>query len=360
MAAASSAPVPSVTDAVTASELLEGARRGSLEVLGALASHPLLVIDLDGGGAISWKVPPLLPAVVVGVSASGRPAGGRSSRAANEFDVALAGASGQPRPWVSVPDLGPELARLEAGVSSSPVASVVLAQVLRAGRADSLDRDLALESLAYSALQGGHEHAAWLARRPTPSSRTPSAAPPVLVERRGGEVVITLNRPEVRNAFSTAMRDSLCEALSSLCADGSVERVHLRGAGASFCSGGDLSEFGTLPDAATAHLVRTGRSAARLMGLVSDRMTAHLNGECVGAGIELAALAGRVVAATGARVQLPELAMGLIPGAGGTASITRRIGRHRMAWMALSGRWVDAGTALSWGLVDEVAGTPVR
>jgi enoyl-CoA hydratase/carnithine racemase len=90
------------------------------------------------------------------------------------------------------------------------------------------------------------------------------------------------------------------------------------------------------------------------LAAVADRVTAELHGACVGAGIELPALAGRVVATDDVRFRLPEVAMGLIPGAGGTASIPRRIGRHRTAWLALGGGWLDGPTALEWGLVDEL------
>jgi enoyl-CoA hydratase/carnithine racemase len=83
-------------------------------------------------------------------------------------------------------------------------------------------------------------------------------------------------------------------------------------------------------------------------------MEAHLHGACMGAGIELAAFARRVVAAADAAIGLPEVTLGLIPGAGGTISLPRRIGRHRTALLALSGKNVDAATALEWGLVDEV------
>jgi enoyl-CoA hydratase/carnithine racemase len=75
----------------------------------------------------------------------------------------------------------------------------------------------------------------------------------------------------------------------------------------------------------------------------------------VGAGVEVPAAAGRVVAAPDAVFRLPEVAMGLIPGAGGTVSIPRRIGRRRACWLAISGASLDARTALAWGLVDEVA-----
>ena len=79
-----------------------------------------------------------------------------------------------------------------------------------------------------------------------------------------------------------------------------------------------------------------------------------MHGACVGPGIELPAYAGRVVAASDTRVRLPEVAMGLVPGAGGTVSIPRRIGRWRTFYLSLSGEYLDAATALAWGLVDEV------
>ncbi len=87
---------------------------------------------------------------------------------------------------------------------------------------------------------------------------------------------------------------------------------------------------------------------------MSGRVTAHLHGACIGAGIELPAFVGRVVADPDSRIQLPEIALGLIPGAGGTVSLPRRIGRQRTAWLGLTGARIDAPTALAWGLVDEV------
>jgi enoyl-CoA hydratase/carnithine racemase len=74
----------------------------------------------------------------------------------------------------------------------------------------------------------------------------------------------------------------------------------------------------------------------------------------VGAGIELPAFVGRIVAAPGTAFRLPEIGMGLIPGAGGTVSIPRRIGRWRTLWLALTGDALDVPTALSWGLIDAI------
>jgi enoyl-CoA hydratase/carnithine racemase len=86
-------------------------------------------------------------------------------------------------------------------------------------------------------------------------------------------------------------------------------------------------------------------------------MEVHVHGPCVGAGVEIPAFAGRVIAAAGTTFTLPEVAMGLIPGAGGTVSIPRRVGRWRALYLAMTGRALDARTALSWGLIDRIGST---
>jgi enoyl-CoA hydratase/carnithine racemase len=247
-----------------------------------------------------------------------------------------------------------ELAAVAATVRRAPLASLALVQLLRDGEGRDVESGLFAESLAYSMLQTGPEFAAWLASRPERASpRTPSAAP-LRVDRDGARLRLVLDAPEKRNAFSAAMRDALVEGLRIAVLDPSVEEVLLEGAGPAFCAGGDLDEFGTLPDPATAHAVRSTRSAARLLAACAERVIARIRGACVGAGIELPAFAGRVVAAPDAWFQLPELAMGLVPGAGGTVSLPRRIGRQRSAWLALSGRALDVETALRFGLVDAI------
>jgi enoyl-CoA hydratase/carnithine racemase len=83
-------------------------------------------------------------------------------------------------------------------------------------------------------------------------------------------------------------------------------------------------------------------------------VTVFAHGACVGAGTEITAYAGTVVAAPDAFFALPEVRMGLVPGAGGSVSVPRRVGRWRAAWLMLTGDRLPAGTALRWGLVDEV------
>jgi enoyl-CoA hydratase/carnithine racemase len=317
------------------------------EVLGVLAGQPLLVVDLDtGGDPKALQVPATLPAVVVGITRAEQPPDAQGCG----VDVAISLDGAGSRPWVTG-----RLQDLEGALDRNPQASVALAQVLRASEGVSIEAGLVIESLAYSTLQAGAEFRRWLEERPAAPSRRRPEPHPVLADTDAGLLTITLNRPQVHNCYNAAMRDALCEALSLAAADPSLVHVSLRGAGPSFCSGGDLTEFGSFADPATAHLVRTARSPARLLAGLSLECSAYLHGACVGSGIELPAFAGTVWADPDTQIRLPEIGMGLIPGAGGTVSIPRRIGRQRTAWLALTGRTVDAPTACGWGLVDRIS-----
>ncbi|ORW65185.1 enoyl-CoA hydratase [Mycobacterium saskatchewanense] len=255
----------------------------------------------------------------------------------------------------SLPDALAELAlRCERWPHASSVCDDVLRAIDPAGPASA---GVITESLAYSTLQGGPEFARWLADRGP--ARMPDIAEPVLCGRDGDTVVVAFNRPQRHNAFSTDARAALLEALTVARLDPSVTRIVLRGNGPSFCSGGDLAEFGSLADPASAHLARTRHSPALALDALAARLgrscRAEVHGRVLGSGLEMAAFCGWVEAQRDSLFGLPELALGLIPGAGGTVSVTRRIGRWRTAYLVLTGRTIDAATALSWGLVDAVA-----
>jgi enoyl-CoA hydratase/carnithine racemase len=249
---------------------------------------------------------------------------------------------------------GPELPALAAAVAARPQAALVLVQLLRASEGLAVAQALTLESLAFATLQGGAEFRAWLAARTPPAPPPAQAGPAVLVTRDGDRLDIRLNRPASHNALSVPVRDALAEALE-LAASDTALAVTLSGAGRCFSVGGDLGEFGQVPDPATGHVVRSLRLPAARLALCAGRTTARVHGACIGAGVEIAAFAGRVVAAPDSFFQLPELRFGLIPGAGGCVSLPRRIGRQRTAWLALTGRRITARTALAWGLVDAVS-----
>lgn len=261
---------------------------------------------------------------------------------------------------------GPEAADLVVGrgdrevlvgaVERCPLAATSLAVLLRGLPGTDPEVALALESATYSMLQSGPEFTGWRATQT--HSTEPDTTETVLVERTGGELTVWLNRPHRHNAISTRLRDELTEALHLPLVDRSIEHVQLRGRGPSFCSGGDLGEFGRFSDPASAHLVRLTRSPARLLHRLADRLHVHLHGAALGGGLEWAAFAGRVIAASDTVVGLPEIGLGLIPGAGGTVSLTRRIGRQRTAALALSDARLHARDALAWGLVDQIVDEP--
>jgi enoyl-CoA hydratase/carnithine racemase len=316
------------------------------------AGAPLIVVDLDGG-VPAVPPEPVPSAVLIGVTR--RPVTAELASFAAGLDCTLAPAGDQ-RWMVAVPDVDAAVDGIAAMVSTAPRAAAALAGLLRMTSRLSVRDGLHAESLTYSMLLAGPEFRRWLASRPRRPVVPPAGVPAVLVDRAGDHLTVTLNRPERHNAFDRQVRDGLAEALDLARADETIAEVHLRGAGPSFCSGGDLDEFGTTPDVVTAHLIRLERSVAARIHGIKGRVRAHLHGACIGAGIELPAFAGRVSAQPDTVIQLPELRFGLVPGAGGTVSITRRAGRWRCAFLALSGIRLDARTALDWGLVDELGG----
>jgi hypothetical protein len=306
------------------------------EDLGAAAGRPLLVIDLDGDDEPDWT-PGAHPVVVVGLR---EPRWSGTVPAHHPCDVVIAADD-------------PALGELLHGVAARPLASTSLAVLLRRTPHADVDAGLAAESAVYSMLQSGPEFAEWLAARAV-AAGVPDHGEPVRSERHGDRLVITLDRPHRHNAVNEQLRAALAAALLVPLADESITAVELRGAGPSFCSGGDLAEFGRFPDPATAHVSRLTRSVGHLLHLLRERVVVHLHGNCIGAGVELPAFAARVVATPSTVFSLPELSLGLIPGAGGTVSLPARIGRHRTALLALTARPIDTPTALRWGLVDEI------
>jgi enoyl-CoA hydratase/carnithine racemase len=283
-------------------------------------------------------------------------AGPRPDLDPDDYDVLLSVDAEAPAPWVG---LGAEgfrtaVAALRRIREEQPAATQVACQVLRMTLKLDFEAALELESIAYSMLLASEGFKAWRGRTPVRERPEPDG-PRVLISEEDGAIAIRLNRPGKRNAFDAAMRDALCEALAFALDDPDGRPVVLSGEGPAFSAGGDLDEFGTAKDPGLAHLIRMEQSPARLAHQLGDRLTVRLHGACVGAGTEVPAAAARVVAAEGAFFRLPEVSMGLIPGAGGTATIARRIGWRRAAYMALSGADIDLATALRWGLVDAVA-----
>ncbi|MBV8358581.1 MAG: enoyl-CoA hydratase/isomerase family protein [Deltaproteobacteria bacterium] len=188
------------------------------------------------------------------------------------------------------------------------------------------------------------------------SDRASSGVPAVLYEKRDNVAWVMLNRPERLNAYNVEMRDSLFEALSAIYDDPEVRAMVLAGAGNSFSTGGDVSEFGQAPSPAAARWIRFRRDVwGRLRGLPVPTVAA-VHGFTVGGGMEMALLCDVAIAASDARFCLPETGLGMIPGVAGTQTAARRL---RFGWaldLCITGRWIDARQALSLGLVVKVVG----
>jgi|TARA_B110000305_G_scaffold235989_1_gene296576 hypothetical protein len=241
-------------------------------------------------------------------------------------------------------------------IHRNPMASAVLVQVTRATASLPIATALSVESLGYATLQSGEEFRLWLAeyRKTKKSNKAIQVSNPVVIERKGSALHLQLNSLENRNALSTAMRDGLTEAFKLVAVDASIQRVIVSGNGPCFSAGGDLTEFGSAKDLTMAHHIRQLRMPAQYLAPHAARYSFQLHGACIGAGIELPAFAHHLTAKPDSFFQLPEVGMGLIPGAGGCVSIPRRIGRHRTNYLAITGERLSAEKALSWGLIDEI------
>lgn len=251
-----------------------------------------------------------------------------------------------------------ELDEILTTIDRCPQAALATALLLRGVETRTIEESLIVESTTYSLLQSGAEFAQWKNHR-VDKIFSPFDEDEVLSERTADHLFITLNRPTRRNAYSSSMRTALAEVLNVAVVDQTIQAVTLRGAGTNFSSGGDLDEFGSFTDPFVAHISRLTSSVGASLNALRERLGTHLrcelHGENFGAGVELPAFAGWVIATRDTRLCLPEIALGLVPGAGGTASLPRRIGRQRTAWLALTGRAIDAQKAIDWGLIDEIS-----
>ena len=170
----------------------------------------------------------------------------------------------------------------------------------------------------------------------------------VNLERRGGVAVLTLNQPPV-NALGAALKKALAEQLDAAFADPTVVAVVIAGAGKHFSAGADIREFG--------QAAAGGPSLPDLIDRIEKApkpVVAALHGTVAGGALELALGCHYRVAEDGAQLSLPEVTLGILPGAGGTVRLPRLIGAEAALDLILTGRRLDAHEAVPLGLVDEV------
>lgn len=177
----------------------------------------------------------------------------------------------------------------------------------------------------------------------------------LIYEKRDGIGCVTLNRPDVLNIYNTRMRDDLYEVLNAIHDDDELRVIIFRGAGQkAFCAGADLSEFLSAPSPVMARQVRFERDVWKLFLSIDIPLIAAVHGFVLGSGIEIALCCDIRIASEDARFGLPEVALGIIPAAGGTQTVPRTIGIAGAMDMLLANRWLTAREALNLGLVNKV------
>lgn len=183
----------------------------------------------------------------------------------------------------------------------------------------------------------------------------------VLLEARDGVAVVTLNRPEARNAMSRQLLRELRQSMAEADADDTVHAIVLTGADPAFCAGLDLKELGTDggvlnndpgPADAAAPTADPGRRRAVLS--VDKPVIGAVNGVAVTGGLELALNCDFLVASERARFADTHARIGVHPLWGLTVLLPEAVGLRRAREMSSTGNFVDAGTALEWGLVNHV------
>ena len=177
--------------------------------------------------------------------------------------------------------------------------------------------------------------------------------PEVLTSREGAVLTITLNRPDVFNAFNAPLHAALSAALAEA-ADAAVRAVVITGAGRGFCAGQDLKEFQEMPESIRERLERTYHPNIRAIRRLEKPVLAAVNGPCAGAGLSLACACDVRIASDAATFVPGFIGIGLIPDSGGSWFVHRLLGFARaFEWMT-SNRRLTAAEAHAWGLVSEV------
>jgi enoyl-CoA hydratase len=176
----------------------------------------------------------------------------------------------------------------------------------------------------------------------------------ILVERRGAVAIITINRPEKRNALNIQTRAEGAAVLDELAADDSVRVAVFTGAGdKAFVAGADIAEFATRT-AISQREVMLERGLFNAVDTFTKPVIAMVNGYCLGGGCELALACDIRIASDKASFGQPEINLGIIPGGGGTQRLTRLVGEGKAMEMILSGEIINAQEAFRIGLVNHV------
>lgn len=188
-----------------------------------------------------------------------------------------------------------------------------------------------------------------------PEAMTATNLETITYSKDGPIARVVLDRPDVVNAYNIRMRDELYEVLEAVRDDPEVRVAVLSGAGEKgFCAGADLTEFGTAPSQVIARQVRWERNIWGLFLSIEKPVVAVLHGRVIGSGVEIACLCDVRIASEDAVFWMPEVALGMLPAAGGTQTLPRAVGASGALQIVLENGQIDATEACRIGLVHRV------
>jgi len=177
----------------------------------------------------------------------------------------------------------------------------------------------------------------------------------LLIEKSAGVALLTINRPKAMNSLNSEVLSELFDALQDLEQDTEVEVVILTGAGEkAFVAGADIAEMAKMTPPAASEFARKGQQVMLSIEQMKKPVIAAVNGFALGGGLELALACDFIYASERAKLGLPEVTLGIMPGFGGTQNLARAIGPKRASELAFTGRIVGAQKLLEWGLINEV------
>ena len=183
-----------------------------------------------------------------------------------------------------------------------------------------------------------------------------TASDTLLIERPSNDIaVLRLNRPQVRNALNLDLRTRLADEITRFGADPEVRCIIVTGNEAAFAAGADIGEM-----AGAGPVEVMARNVQKYWRAITEGpkpLIAAVEGFALGGGLELALCADIIVAGEGAKLGLPEVKVGILPGGGGTQKLARLIGSKRAMLLLMTGRMFSAAEAFSMGVVSEVAPT---
>lgn len=169
-----------------------------------------------------------------------------------------------------------------------------------------------------------------------------------------GILQITLHRPDKLNALNSTVLNELSELFTAVQTDTAIKGILITGEGKAFCAGADISRLAEIDAQQGVLFAEQGQHVFRQLETLGKPSLAAINGFAFGGGCELAMSATLRIASNKAQFGQPEVKLGVIPGYGGTQRLARLVGKGRALDLCLTGRFIDANTALQWGLISEV------